>query len=145
MLQLGKEQVVRVAQKQWKLGRLTEGVINNFRDWISERVGDPYEAPLRIAERCSREYADQLFREAKEVDDALKHFSIASPLAQSYLATETGSAKLLHEMMLVNHPDATLDDAMELAVHIGQQKLATTLERASGTIPDAGKAPAPAA
>jgi hypothetical protein len=133
--ELGKEQTVEAAGRTWTFGRLEKRVVDKFRDWIVQQVGDPFTLADRYLSKIPEGEWTRLFREACDVRDQLQAFSMGSPLAQKFLNTELGGGKALHLMLLTNHPDAKEEDAFAIANELGRQATAEALAKAQGQVP----------
>lgn len=144
-MNLGKETKVQAQGKTWTLGRLTVGVLEQFRDWISLQVGDPFADVERFVDKLAKEDAVAMIKEAKAVKDQLAKFSLSCDLARQYLSTERGAAQLIWLLMVEHHPDASLDDALAVILAIGAERLGGVVRSASGEVLGArpGNAPAP--
>jgi hypothetical protein len=143
VLQLGKESKVSVGPKTWTVSRLTVGVIESFRDWVAQQEGDPFEnLPDRFLDRLPPEEVSRLLKEAKDVKDQLKGFSLACPLAQKWIKNERGGAYLVALLLQQHQPGATADDALAVMEAVGLEKV---IADAHGTVPkeSAGNAPGP--
>ena len=141
MLSLGKESTVVVAGKPWTLGRLEIGVIENFRDWIKAQEGDPFEGLDVLVKLLPPPDGIALVKEARDIRDQLKCFTLQSPLAKKWLATERGNATLILFLLYRHHAKATIEDAFALVVAMGEE-LQQTLADAAGELPG-GPAPNP--
>ncbi len=144
MFKFGEDNEVKFNGKTWTLGRVTVAVIEGFRDWVKEEVGDPFAPVERVMALGVLEKADLVKRikEAEDVVEQLLCFSLDCPLAKAFCKTERGSAKLFHLMLQVHHPTASLEDAFALAMHLmtsGQMQ--AVLDKARGALPN-GQAPA---
>lgn len=134
MLQLGKEQRFTVDGKEWVLSRLTLKIVDQFREWIVSvlpdplAMGDKYFAMLPAAEQIAR------VKEAEQNKIDLACFSIQSPLAQRFMATERGIAKLAQLMLQEHHPDITEAAAFDVMFSL-QDQLAVILEESQGKLP----------
>jgi hypothetical protein len=122
-LSLDRKTKVRTAggRELW-LGPLAVGHVLGFRDWLRDQVGDPFarlDAPwfdkLPVDEQLRRVKA------AEDTDEQLRKFSIICPLAQEWLATEAGAATFYQLLLQSHHPDATLDEALQVAAVLGKQ------------------------
>jgi hypothetical protein len=143
VLDLGQEQSVTVNGQVHVLGRLDVSVIRALREFIAQRIGDPF----AIAERLQKMGADKetvmaKIREAETIDRQLKCFSMGCPLAKEYLATEEGACCIVLAMLRLKNPMATDCDAFAVIAELGKSAgLQTALDRAQGSLPN-GQAPA---
>lgn len=135
MFNPGKQQDIQLPSGRYaRLGRLRLSVLRSFRDWVAELVADPFEVVERWIDRVPAEETVRQLRQAEDVRDQLRYFSLACPLATRLLGTEEGLAKLLHLLMLERDQKATEDDAFELALHLMESAAAEqVLARAQGT------------
>ncbi len=126
--------------RQWTLDRLEIRLIREFRDWIKVREGDPFALVERFQGKMSDEALMPFFKEAKAIQDDLRAFTLASPLAQKHMATEEGIACLAKLLLKKHHPAATEEDAFLVGQAMGK-RMAEVLERAQGSPPN-GESPA---
>lgn len=143
MHNFGKETTVQAHGRSWKLARLDLGVIRGFRDWVREQLGDYGAVAERFIDKLPADKAMQLVKDVSEVEKQLRGFTLQCPIAQQYLATESGAAKLVHLLLVKHQPEATEDDAFAIVVELGQEELRKKLEEAKGEVPG-GNAGAPA-
>lgn len=142
MISFGEPQKVKVKLpdgtfREWTVGRVEIRVIRAFRDWIAERLGDPFAAAERWVDKLPPEQAVLMVREAEQTRDQLASFSLGCPLARRFLATEEGQAVLFQLLLEPAHPDVTEEEAWRVAQALGE-KAAEVLAKASG---EAGAAP----
>jgi hypothetical protein len=133
----GVEQTISLPDgRVFTLGRLTVGVLRSWRDWIANRVGDPFAYVEKWLGKIPEAESLRQLREAEEVRDQLRYFSLGAPLAARMLGTEEGGAQLLYLLLKASgkHPNATEDDGLALVLHLAaQQQLGPTLLLAEGT------------
>lgn len=144
----GREQEVTAPDgSRWRLGRLELSRLFAWRDWIARQIGDPYDHAEALIKRFGdvlpREEQIALVKEARATALELQGFSMGSPLAQRFLRSEEGLARLVHGLLLAAQPQATLDDAYAVVQALGTE-LDATLAKASGEAPGPNAA-APAA
>jgi hypothetical protein len=114
-----------------RLGRLTVAVLHAFRDYAAEVVGDPFEAVERFVGRAPDEAVSRMLRDAEDVRDQLRYFSLATPLAQKLLGTESGQARLIR--LLMTDKAATEEDAMRVVLHLAGSAIAEAIAKAQGS------------
>lgn len=141
MLELGKETPVTVDGKPWIVGRLTIGALEEFRDWIKAQVGDPFEGLAELVKVLPKEDAMELVKEAREVKQQLREFSMQTPICKTYMATESGASRLVLALLKPHHPQATIEDAFAVVQALGD-KMPKVIADAHGEVP-AGPAPNP--
>src|SRR4051812_38697008 len=96
MFSTGQEQTVSLPDgRAFTLGRLTVGVIRQFKEWCAAQVGDPFDLVDRFLGRAPDADVSRLLRDAEETRDSLRYFSLACPVARRAIATEQGLAKLM--------------------------------------------------
>jgi hypothetical protein len=133
--QPGKEASVTVNGKVWRLGRLDVDAIDEFMAWVREQVGDPFELVERFMGKIPQEESVRQLREAEEVAKQLKALSVQTPLAQQYVSTARGSAKLFQILLRTHHPDATESQAFLVAQALGEEGARKALQKAEGEFP----------
>lgn len=132
----GQEQTVTTPDgKTWRLARLELRLIREFRDWISQRIGDPFETVDKYIDKLPADQSMQMIREAESKRDQLRSFSLGCDLAKQALATEEGQAELMRLLLLRHQPKATGEDGLAVVVALGE-KLSDALEKASGDVPE---------
>jgi len=120
---LGKEVRIKALAREWTIpAEPTVGAILDFRDWITEREGDPFEELERLTPLMSKEDALVAIRDARAIRDQLRCFSLACPLAKKYLATEIGATHFTMFLLRQNHPDITLEQAFAVDLAIGRKQ-----------------------
>lgn len=145
MFNPGAEQQIDLDDgRAFTIGRLEVRHLRAFKEWVAQQEGDPFEVVEKFLGRVPEAESLRQLKEAEQVRDCLKHFSLACPLAQRYLATEEGGARFLRPLLRpAGGKEATEDDALAVYLHMARRGLAEALERAQGEGP-AGNAPAPA-
>lgn len=142
MLDLGKESVVEALGESWKMGRLELRVIRGFRNWIRERIGDPYAAVERFLKVLPQDMLLARLKQADAIAEELDRFSMSSPLAAKWMQTEEGAVKLAQLLFLSNHPDLTEEQAFQI-LQENPEGVATAIKAATGRMPGGnGQAPA---
>lgn len=141
-MNFGSEQTIRYKDKSYRLGRLTIGVLESFRNYVAEVVGDPFLLAERFLGKIPAEESVRMVREAEAVARQLKQFSLSCPLAQEFMRTEAGMAYLYALMLRANHPEVTPDDALGMLQAMGEEQARVSLLRAQGDVP--GNPPGPA-
>lgn len=106
-------------------------MLRALKDWITEGVGDPFETVERYLGRVPEAETVRQLKEAEDIRDQLRFFSLACPLAQRAMATEEGAAKLFHLLLLEKDPKATEEDAFEVATHLNQEEQAAAVVAAA--------------
>src|SRR6476469_9593956 len=102
MLQLGKETVVTALGQKWTFGRLTLSVITDYRDWVREQLGDPFALAERFQGKLPPDEWLRLFKEAEATAKELEAFTLGTAVAQRFMKTERGAARL-GQLMLQEH------------------------------------------
>lgn len=139
----GKTAAVRALGKDWRFGPLDVEIIEKFRDWVADLLGDPFAELERWADKLSPEAAAAEFREAKAVKKQLSCFSLACPLATEYLNSELGKIELNFLLLEKNHPGVTRDQVMAIAQEVGEREMEEKRKEAHGEVPGGnGAAPA---
>ncbi len=136
MLELGKAQTLTVGDKAWTLSKLGIPVIRGLRDYIVERIGDPFAKIDRVLKWLPVEEIQIRVKQAEQIAEQLESFSLQTPLAQRFLATEEGMARVFKLLLLPCHPDATDADGMAILMHLGAQEAAKVMQKAEGTLPN---------
>jgi len=135
VLSLGKETRIAALGRSWKVGRLELHVIKGFRDWIAERIGDPYEPAMRLLNLVPPAEGMKLVNEARAVEKQLQCFSMQSALAKEHLATEEGVARLFYLLLQANHPDVSEEEAFQVVQALGVETQ-RVLRNAEGSLPN---------
>lgn len=145
MLELGKVTKVKVLGKDWTVSRLELRVIDAWREYLVECVGDPFAD-------CDRPWFDKLpdaekvarIKAAEKVADQLKahKFTINCEVSQQAMQTEKGAARFGRLMLEEHHPEIDDDTAFQVWLAIGPE-LDKVMRRAQGRVPGGnGAAPA---
>ncbi len=111
--------------------------IRAFRDWIAERIGDPFATVERFLPRLPSSDAMKMIKEAEVVRDDLQSFGLGTALFQRFIKTEEGASFLIKQMLEKHHGGATIDDALAIAMALGEQKMSEVLVKAAGSVPNA--------
>ncbi len=135
MFQLGKETTVKVGNKSYTFSRLEKSIVEEWRDWIKEQIGDPFEIADKYLEKLPPEQARELIAEAQGVARQLKGFSMGCPLAQQWLQSELGMGQLAYLLLKPKHPAITEDEAFAVMVDLGNQ-MAEVIAKANGKLPE---------
>jgi hypothetical protein len=126
MITLTTEQTVTLPNgKTFTLSRLSPAALRGWKDWIANRVGDPFELVTHFLGKIPESETLRQLREGEELRDQLKFFSLSCPLARKMIATEEGAAALVLLLLQGKHPNATEDDALEAAIHLAERGQAT--------------------
>ncbi len=135
MFTAGVEQTISLPSGQeFTLGRLSVAVLRTWRDWVANRVGDPFELVERFLGKIPEAESVRQLRAAEDLRDQLRYFNLGTPLAMKMLATEEGGAVLFKLLLQIRQPAATDDDGLAVAMHlIRTEATAATLARAEGT------------
>lgn len=144
MVNLGRETHVTIDGKTWIVGRVELSVLEEFRDWVREQVGDPFDHVERLAKILPPAEVVAMAKEAQDIRNQLASFTLGCPIATRFLNTEFGMARLFLAMLKTNHPQATLNDAFRVLQVLGAEKAAKAISDGTGNLPE-GKASAPAA
>jgi hypothetical protein len=143
---VGREQdITDAAGRRWRLGRWTRSVWASILAWARPLVPDPFD----VAKKALAAFPEHLH--AGIVDDAVERasipYGIGHPGVQQAVSSIEGTAFVVQQLLLAAHPDATLDDAFDLAADMGFKETNRRLKIASGeTPPDpAGNGAAPPA
>lgn len=144
MLEFGVEQTITHKGRAYRVGRLTLEVLEQFFEWVRAQVGDPFAVVDRYLDRLDPKDALALVREAKAVKDALDGMDLGSPLFIEWVSKTCGCSRLLHLMLLRNHPEVTPGLAFEVVVGMGQAEAKKLIKKGAGSVPG-GNADGPAA
>lgn len=130
-MNFGKEIIVRnVAGRDWRVSRHTVGTVLAFGAWVKEQVGDIWEVPDRYLDRLTDDKEKkQLISETAELRLQLRGFSLSCALAQRFLATEPGMAKLWQLQLAEHQPDVTLEQAWQVCLAWMEQSQAREAAR----------------
>jgi len=141
VLEFGRTQTVPLNGKQWTISRLTWGIIQKFKKYVSDLVGDPFaKIDNKYFDLFAKEEQLALLKEARETEEDLKCFSLQCPLAKKYMAREEGIAVFGQLMLLESHPDVTLDQAFDVWMAVGANP--DTLAVAQGSYQGNAEGPA---
>lgn len=144
MFNLGKPATHTVGGKTYTFSRLERHIVEDWRDWIREQIGDPFAAVERLLDKLPPDTAKEMVKEAQAIQAQLESFSLGCPLAKRFLGNELGLGQLAYLMLRGKHPDITPDEAFAVAMQLGLSAMAKTVQKTSGEAP--GKKPdAPAA
>lgn len=140
--QLGRETTVDALGKKWTIGRWTVDVWDELIDFAKKRLPDPW-APIKdLVQVLSPEEAGKLIQDTYKRVNAM--FTIKSPEIQAFLDTPEGQMYLFWLLMRQHHPELTRQQAMDIAVEIGEAKQLEAFSKAAGS-QLGGNVPAPAA
>jgi hypothetical protein len=113
---------VEAAGRMWVIPQEpTVGVILGLRDWIAEQEGDPFEGLKELMELLPKEEAIALVKEAREVKQQLKSFSLNCKLAQRYLTTELGMLKFTELLLRSAYPDMSDREVLAVTMAYGEK------------------------
>jgi hypothetical protein len=132
MFELGREVTKTVNGKAYTFSRLERHIIEGFRDWIADQVGDPFADVERLLDKLPADEAKAMVKEAKETRDQLRSFSLGCPLAQRFLRTEIGMGQLAFLQLRGHHPDITPDDAFQVVLTLGAREVGNVVNKTSG-------------
>lgn len=141
MLNLGQEQTVKTSERAWRLSRLEIPILHGFRDYIAEKIGDPFARAEKVIKMLPASEARARILEAEAVQDQLEGFSLTCPLAQRFMKTEEGMSRLVRLLLLKHQPEATDNDGLQILLQIGMEEAAKVVQNAEGRLPN-GHAPA---
>jgi len=141
MFDPGREQTIQIpGGKAVRLGRLTVAVIRAFGEYCAELVGDPFADVERFLGRAPEADVSRLLKEATEVRDDLRFFTLGTRVAQRALNTEQGSVRMMLLLMRQADPRATEDDASALVVYLSAvDRMGEVIRKASGGSKDEGE------
>ena len=143
---LGRETTVEALGKKWTFGRVELRRIEDFRDWIKTRIGDPFHRANDLLDRAEKQPPGSLqesltdlfgkeWKKAKDVAEQLECFTLACPLAQQWMKTEAGAAKLACILLAGAHPDIDDNTALNVFLAVGEERLNEILKNGMGKIP----------
>lgn len=134
MFSPGQEQTVIVDGRAYPLGKLRVRVLRAWREWIAERIGDPFADVERFIGRVPEAETARQLREAELLRDGLRYFSLGAPVAQRFLNTEEGMTQLVLLLLREKNAKATEDDAGAVVMHwLKEAQAAEAIARAQGT------------
>jgi len=139
---IGRETEIRALGSTWRLGRWDRGVWRRFLDWAKTQLPDPLEEALKVVDRLKEPAASNLVQRA--LAEKTTFLSIGSPRVAELLQSLEGGVYLLYLLLQKHHPGITEDDAMEIGMEYGLQKLQEKLDQAAGTAPPEGNGAPPA-
>lgn len=145
MFSPGREVRIETKDRVVILSRLEYAILLLFRDWIKEREQGRLDEIKAMWDFLDAEQKRAWTDEAKQINDQMRAFSFACPLAQKYLGTELGIIEILYHLMQKHQPGATRDDAFRLLAEIGAAQALGALKKAQGTPPAEKNASTPAA
>lgn len=143
MLRLGQSTRYEIDGKTWTVGRLTKKVVDQFRDWVAEQIGDPYKTAKLFIDKVDSTLAGKLIKDAEEICNQLSSFTFNSDLAKQFLKTEIGMAKLFQLLLLEHHPNASHEDGFSLVVHLTPSQQDKLIEQSAGESPKNGEPAGP--
>lgn len=145
MIEFGSEQAIEANGRTYRLDKLRLKQIRRFREWVQERVGDPFATAERFVDRLPAAEAMSLVRRAEKVAEDLAAFSMVNETAQRHLLTEEGLTLVAAMLLERHHPGLDEDEVTGVAEVLAGRVLAI-LEKAMGRVPngEGGAAAAPA-
>jgi len=127
---LGREQEIDVLGRRWKVGRWTMGVWRELLEWARPQIPNPLDA---IAKHLNSFSLDaQKYAVDQALDASRSFLSIGSPEIQSVLNSLEGGVRLLWLLLKTHQQNATEDDAYQVAMALGRDRLAAILAAAMG-------------
>ncbi len=137
MEHLGKEVIIEVNGRKYRLSRFTRRIANEFLDWADKYLG----SPLARAKEHIKDFPEHL--QAIIVKDALElarmRRSITSPEIQNLLATPEGSTRLFYLLFKDHQPtmtEAEVDNVCnDYTVENGLEGLGVLFSVAAGRMP----------
>lgn len=155
---VGRQVTFTALGKEWTTARLTRGRWRRFLDEYAAKVlPDPRDVAVGFLQKLPRDLpcydvaASTIVADAR--NEATAGLTPNSPRVLSLLNDLDGSSYLLMLALEPNHPGITHDEAWEVAVAIGQDRIADVLLQAQGARPtpkgegpdlsQTGQAPAP--
>lgn len=119
---IGKEQVITIEGKQYKLARLTRGIMKDFANWAKSLLPNPLDV---VAQKLHLfkdfpELQQMMVKEA--VKDAKTFGEITSPEVQEIMDSFDGQVKMVTMLLQVHQPEITEDVAFDLAMKFVQEK-----------------------
>jgi hypothetical protein len=139
---IGRESEIHALGTTWRIGRWDRGIWRKFLDWARTQLPDPVEEALKVVDRLPEKVANALVQKALEEKTAF--LSIGSPKVTALLQSMEGGIYLLYLLLQKNHPGITEDDAMEIVMEYGVERLQERFDQAAGVAPQEGNAQAPA-
>jgi hypothetical protein len=109
---IGKEPVLEVAGKKYKLARFDRAILGQFLQWAKGKIPHPLAAIKDVLPYLTPE--DRKFAIGKAMDDAKAYLSFDSEEVRALLASAEGSMKLLCLLFQKHHPDLTDKDVENL-------------------------------
>lgn len=136
MFQLGRESQFAFNGTVYVLSRLERRILERFRDWIKEQIGDPF-ATIKalMGPDLDPAIAKEMITEAKTIKKQLDTFSLGCPLFRDYAGTELGQAELLFLLLQEKQPKITREEAFQIWVAMGQEEFQRQLQTTNGTPP----------
>lgn len=138
---IGRETEIHALGSTWKIGRWDRGVWRRFLDWARTQLPDPVEEALKVVDRLPERLAAVVVQKALEEKTAF--LSIGSTKVTALLQSMEGGIYLLYLLLQKNHPGISEDDAMQIVMEYGLEKLQGHFDEAAGTAPDLGNGQAP--
>lgn len=132
-MNLGSETKVKALGKEWTFSRLELRVIEKFRDWIEEQIGDPFAKADRYVNVLPPEEAKAMIKEAEEVQRNLRCFNLHTEFAQQWMGTPSGMGNLVAFMLEDHHPEVNADLAFRIVIDMGDDQLQKILKKAEGS------------
>lgn len=142
---VGRVQEFKALGRDWRLGRWTRAVWSALLEWAKPRILDPFDVAEKAMKRFPEKFHAEIVRDA--VERAGEYLAIGSPSVMQAIGNLEGTAHLSWLLLKPAHPGLTEDEAFDIVVDVGVEKMALMLKRASGEPPppSPGNPPAPAA
>lgn len=138
---VGREQTIEACGRVWRVSRWTRAVWAEWLAWARSVLPDPVEVALKHLDTIPPDLRDSWVRMA--LDRKLTFLSLGSPEVRTLLTSLEGTVRVLWILLKKYQPDATEDDAFDVAMELGQAELDALVKRVSGEN-QAGEAQAPA-
>lgn len=130
---VGREQTITALGRTWRVGRWTRAVWDEWLQWLRTRIPDPLQVLKDKLDQFPQHLQGELVRQA--IDRANEYLAPGSPLVTQALGSLEGNAHLFYLLLQEHQPTVTPDDALQVAMEIGEQR-GRVLRDVSGVAPE---------
>lgn len=135
---IGKETLVEIGGKKYKLSRFTRGIVRQFMDWADKELGNPLLEIKDVIQDFPPNVQEIMVKDA--MNRKAQRRSFHSPDVQALLSSPEGVMKLLSFLFQQHQPELSDDDVaglydLSIAEHGGEEYLSDKIAECAGKMP----------